>query len=70
MNNKIIESFHQGHCLDAYKVFGAHLVKEGNVKGVKFTVYAPNAQKISVVGDFNNWNESFHQMKKTDFSGI
>ena len=70
MNKKIIENFHKGHCLDAYKVFGAHLVTENNEKGVRFTVYAPHAVKISVVGDFNNWYEGNHQMPKTEFDGI
>ncbi len=61
----IIRNFHEGHCLDAYKVFGAHFVNENNIDGVRFTVYAPHAIKIFVIGSFNNW-ENTHEMEKVD----
>mgnify|MGYP005875846783 CR=1 FL=1 len=40
----LIESFHQGHCIDAYELFGAHFTYE-RVNGVRFTVYAPQARR-------------------------
>ena len=43
---RIIEEFHQGHSLNAYELFGAHFVDEG----VRFTVYAPHAENVWVVG--------------------
>ncbi|SHJ92430.1 1,4-alpha-glucan branching enzyme [Anaerobranca californiensis DSM 14826] len=55
-----INSFHQGENFQAYKIFGAHPTHEG----VKFTLWAPNAQKVSVVGNFNNWDGNNHQMEK------
>lgn len=45
--------FYTGKILDAYEFLGCHLTKEGAV----FRTYAPEATKISVVGDFNDWSE-------------
>ena len=53
-NNKI-DSILQGNSLDAYNLFGAHFSNEYDQYGVRFTVYAPNAKKVSVVGSFNDW---------------
>ncbi|WBW97148.1 1,4-alpha-glucan branching protein GlgB [Oceanirhabdus sp. W0125-5] len=53
-----------------YKFFGAHLKSYKGEKGVSFTVYAPNAEKINVVGDFNKWNGINHTMKKNERTGI
>lgn len=63
--SSILESFHQGHCLDAHNVFGAHFVYEG-VNGVRFTVYAPHARNIEVVGNFNGWDGSQHRMQRQE----
>lgn len=68
--NKIIESFHEGHCIEAYRLFGAHVCEENHVFGVRFTVYAPHARNISVVGSFNQWDESRNPMCRTDHAGI
>ena len=65
----IIEQFHQGHCIDAYKLFGAHFTYEG-CEGVRFTVYAPHARNVSVIGSFNEWDETKHVMERTGFTGI
>ncbi|NLF49252.1 MAG: hypothetical protein GX582_06360, partial [Acholeplasmataceae bacterium] len=50
--------FHEGKLKEAWRHFGAHLVKDaaGVVQGVTFSVYAPHAQIVSVVGDFNGWD--------------
>lgn len=53
-----------------YKDFGAHIKKIDNVNGVLFKVYAPNALKVSIVGDFNNWNGKTHYMEREQNSGI
>jgi len=65
----IIESFHQGHCIDAYRLFGAHFAYEGG-EGVRFTVYAPHARNVSVIGSFNSWDGSAAKMQRTDFTGV
>ena len=52
MNNS---SFHQilhGLSFDAYQLFGAHFSKEYEQSGVRFTVYAPNAKSVSLIGTF------------------
>lgn len=66
---KIIEHFHQGDCLNAYQLFGAHVVKE-NTAGVRFTVYAPHARNVSVIGSFNNWDTEAARMERTGFTGV
>ncbi len=66
---RIIDEFHQGHCIDAYKLFGAHFSYEG-VEGVRFTVYAPHARNVSVIGSFNNWDQNKSKMSRTDFLGV
>jgi 1,4-alpha-glucan branching enzyme len=40
----------------AYGKLGAHIVEAGGLQGVQFAVWAPNAQRVSVIGDFNNWD--------------
>jgi len=49
---------------------GAHIMEVDGVKGVHFAVWAPNAQNISVVGNFNNWDGRRHRMIKDENSGI
>jgi 1,4-alpha-glucan branching enzyme len=56
-NHKIIEKFHEGHSIDAYKVFGAHFDFD-ETPGVRFCVYAPHAQAVYLIGDFNHWHNS------------
>ena len=68
-DKRIIEQFHEGHCIDAYKLFGAHFAYEGS-EGVRFTVYAPHARNVSVIGSFNGWDENQHRMERTGFTGI
>lgn len=62
--------FHEGSALHAYNLFGAHLAKEGRTKGVRFTVWAPNAEQVSVVGDFNEWNGKMHRMERAESPSI
>lgn len=49
------------------QLLGAHLTTENGVAGVRFAVWAPNAQHVSVVGDWNGWNGFDHPMQRLDF---
>jgi len=62
--------YHQGTNYHSYQMFGAHCVSENGEEGVRFSVWAPNAQEISVVGDFNNWQQGSHRMARIDDSSI
>lgn len=62
--------FAQGTHYEIYKKLGAHLSVENNVKGVFFGVWAPNALSVHVIGQFNDWNEETHPMKKAGPGGI
>ncbi|WP_110954437.1 1,4-alpha-glucan branching protein GlgB [Anaerosinus massiliensis] len=57
--------YHQGTNYRSYQMFGAHIVVEDGQKGVRFCVWAPNAEAVSVVGDFNRWQQDVHKMKRT-----
>jgi 1,4-alpha-glucan branching enzyme len=53
-----------------YEKLGAQLRTIDGVHGASFAVWAPNAQRISVVGDFNNWDGRFHSMRLLGSSGV
>jgi len=56
INNNEINNILQGNSLDAYNTFGAHFSYEYQQHGVRFTVYAPNAERVLLVGTFNDWS--------------
>ncbi len=57
--------FGEGKHHRLYEKLGAHLLSLEGVNGVHFAVWAPNAQQVSVVGDFNNWQPNTHPMLPT-----
>ena len=62
--------FAQGTHYDIYKKLGAHVSEENGKKGIYFAVWAPNAQRVHVVGDFNGWNEWSHELRRLGPGGI
>ncbi len=62
--------FGQGNHYDLYKKMGAHLVSDGKKKGVYFAVWAPHAEAVSVVGDFNGWEIEANPMEREEPLGI
>jgi 1,4-alpha-glucan branching enzyme len=60
----------QGEHLESYRVLGAHLRTISGITGTSFAVWAPNAQRVSVVGDFNGWDGRRHMMRRLGGSGI
>ena len=62
--------FGQATHYDIYKKLGAHPTTQDRKKGVYFAVWAPNAVKVSVIGDFNQWEIEANPMKKTGPIGV
>ena len=62
--------FGQGTHYEIYKKLGSHKVKDGNREGVYFAVWAPHAKSVSVIGEFNNWDETANVMERGEPLGI
>ena len=62
--------FAQGTHYDIYKKLGAHPSVENGKKGIHFAIWAPNAARVHVVGDFNEWNENSHELRRLGPGGI
>jgi len=60
----------EGQHWQCYNKLGAHVRTVNGVEGVNFAVWAPNAQGISIIGDFNNWDARRHQLRKHIPGGI
>ncbi len=66
-----IDLFKAGKHFKLYEKLGAHLIEVNGVKGVYFAVWAPTAQTVSVIGDFNYWTQGEHVLNvRWDSSGI
>ncbi|HHV21474.1 MAG TPA: 1,4-alpha-glucan branching protein GlgB [Propionibacterium sp.] len=68
------EGFHSGGDTELWKRLGAHVVTlpdgDGTVTGTRFTVWAPNAREVRLVGEFNGWNSDAHHMELIPGSGV
>ena len=62
--------FGEGRHERIYDKLGAHLTTHEGKRGVGFAVWAPNAKRVSVVGNFNEWNGATHQMRSLGSSGV
>lgn len=62
--------FGQGTHYEIYKKLGAHIVNDGEKQSVYFAVWAPHAEKVSVVGEFNDWDADKNPMKREEPLGI
>jgi 1,4-alpha-glucan branching enzyme len=60
----------QGTHVRLYDKMGAHPISHEGAHGVHFAVWAPNAQRVSVVGDFNDWDGRRHQMRHRQDVGV
>jgi 1,4-alpha-glucan branching enzyme len=65
-----IHLFNEGNHYEIYDKLGSHNMKINDHKGTLFAVWAPNAKRVSVVGNFNNWDGRVHQMRMLGSSGI
>lgn len=62
--------FGEGTHKELWRILGAHVTKHQGVKGVHFAVWAPNAQRVSVIGEFNAWDSRRHPMRPAGDTGI
>ena len=65
-----LKAFAEGRNFRPWLSLGAHVVQYGDVSGVRFAVWAPNAKRVSVVGSFNNWDGRRHPMRLRHQSGV
>jgi len=62
--------FNEGSHFRLYEKLGAHLMTVDGVEGTHFSVWAPNAEQVYVIGDFNGWDKSSHPLRPRRQSGI
>src|SRR5574340_799928 len=62
--------FGEGKLRQGYRMLGSHNIEINGIKGVRFAVWAPNAERVSVVGEFNNWDGRVHPMRSHGSSGV
>lgn len=62
--------FNEGNLRQTYRTFGAHKVNIAGIEGTRFSVWAPNAERVSIVGDFNRWDGRVNPMASHYSSGV
>ncbi|MCD6460207.1 1,4-alpha-glucan branching protein GlgB [bacterium] len=62
--------FGEGNHYKIYQKLGSHPMTHNGIKGVGFAVWAPNAKRVSIVGDFNFWDGRVHCMRSRGSSGV
>ena len=62
--------FSKGFHYELYNLRGAQIGTFHGIKGVRFAMWAPNADSVYLVGDFNNWDGRINPMRSTGVSGI
>ena len=60
----------EGTHMRLWQALGAHVMTHEGSEGTHFAVWAPNARRVSVVGDFNHWNGRLHQMRHRGATGV
>ena len=66
----LLYDFLNGQCIEAHNYFGAHFNERKGQTFVTFRLYAPMADDVSVIGEWNNWDVTKDKMRKIDDSGV
>ncbi len=70
LSNDDLYLFNEGSHFHLYEKMGAHKASHDGIEGIYFAVWAPDAEKVCVMGDFNAWNKDSHQLRPKGQSGI
>ncbi|TKB66638.1 MAG: 1,4-alpha-glucan branching enzyme, partial [Nitrospira sp.] len=70
LTDYVLHLFAEGTLFKSYETMGSHILTVQGVAGVHFVVWAPNAIKVSVVGDFNQWDGRRHPMMNRGATGL
>jgi len=70
LDEDTLSAFNGGHHNASHQFMGAHSCVVDGIGGVRFAVWAPNAERVSVVGDFNRWDGRCHPMRVRGQSGV
>jgi len=70
LGDKDLYLFNEGNHIRLYDKMGAHLTSENGAEGTRFSVWAPNARAVNVIGDFNFWNKNAAPLYPEGSSGI
>ena len=62
--------FNEGSLHQGYRILGSHATEIDGISGIRFAVWAPNAERVSVVGEFNRWDGRIHLMAVHGSSGV
>ncbi len=65
-----LDLFSSGRHRHIYRFLGAHPWQVNGIKGILFATWAPNAERVSVVGDFNQWDGRIHPLRNRGSSGV
>ncbi|HHT66719.1 MAG TPA: 1,4-alpha-glucan branching protein GlgB [Erysipelotrichaceae bacterium] len=67
---KILDEYLNGQCIEAHNYFGAHFSTKDGQSIVTFRLYAPSAEDVSVIGEWNNWDVTKDKMHKIHGAGV
>jgi 1,4-alpha-glucan branching enzyme len=70
LTNDDVYLFNEGNHYDLWKKLGSHVMHNRGVQGAYFAVWAPNAEQVAVIGEFNEWEKGSHQLWQRGHSGI
>jgi 1,4-alpha-glucan branching enzyme len=62
--------FHEGNLFQSHQLFGAHIFNESDKVYTRFCVWAPNAKKVRLVGNFNSWNGEGYDLHRVNNEGV